>query len=131
MATISATKSNATLSGTIAGDSSSYDQRQKVEVFTYETLTETNSDGSFIQLHSGVIDICFHVIGSDGTGGALSIQGSNDGTNVVALKDETGAVISVNAGSIFSLSTRPLYIRPFVTAGTSVDYDVLCVVRYR
>jgi len=131
MATITATKANVADTGSVLGEASSHDQRSKVEVFTWETLTETNTDGNFLQLRSGVIDLCFHVIGSDGTGGFLTVQGSNDGSNVAALRDETGAVISKNAGDIFSILTRPLYIRPFVTAGTSVDYDVMCVVRYR
>lgn len=131
MATITATKANVADSGDVLGKASSHDQRDKVEVLTWETLTETNADGSPFQLRSGVIDLCFHVIGSDGTGGFLTVQGSNDGSNYSALRDENGAVISKEAGAVFSISTRPLYIRPFVTAGSSVDYDVTCVVRYR
>lgn len=51
-------------------------------------------------------------------GGTCKLQGSNDGTNWVDLKDTGGNAISTAAAAAFELSTGMSMVRP--TAGTGV-----------
>lgn len=133
MATITAVRSVVSPSATVGnvGDKTSAATGQSIESFFWETLTETNADGSPIQVGQNVVDIVFHVIGSDGTGGTLKLQGSNDGTNWASLTDSTGTVAEgLVADSLTSLAFIPLQVRPYVEGGTTVDYDVYAIVRY-
>lgn len=57
-----------------------------------------------------------HVSGTPGSGGAVTIEGSNDNTNWSTLKDMTGTALVIGVG-VFSILDNPRYIRPRVTGG--------------
>lgn len=58
-----------------------------------------------------------HVYGTFGTGGSISIEGSNDGSNYHVLTDPQGIALTFTAAAIERVSENPRYIRPRVTAG--------------
>lgn len=60
---------------------------------------------------------CFQVTGTFGTGGSVSIQGSNDGTNWAVLSDTQGNAMTFTATKIEQCQDLPRYVRPAVTAG--------------
>jgi hypothetical protein len=62
-------------------------------------------------------------------GGSVALQGSNDGTNWVALKDLAGAVIAITAAGGVDFSVSCVYIRPLITGGTGNDVDVTIALR--
>ena len=133
MATITATESTVGEDGTDTnvGEKGSFFTRKPMKVFFWETLTETNNDGSPLQVMNGVLSVTFHVFGSDGTGGTLRIEGSNDGTNWNTVVDDTGILADgIEADTFVTVTRFPLQLRVFVEGGTSVDYDVKALVRY-
>lgn len=70
------------------------------------------------------------ITGTFGTGGAISIQGSNNNTNWFSLTDPQGNPIEKTAAAMELITENPLYIRPLVTAGdgtTSLTVQVLCL----
>lgn len=94
----------------------------------WETLTETNADGSLLKT-PGRSDKSVHVVGNFGIGGTCVIQGSNDGTNWVTLTDPQGNALSFTSTGLEMIAENPLYIRPFISAGTGVDLDVYLVAK--
>lgn len=60
-------------------------------------------------------------------GAAVTLAGSNDGTNFVTLKDTGGNDISMTAAGLADFSTAAKYIKP-VEAGVT-DVDVTVVLR--
>lgn len=62
-------------------------------------------------------DVSVQISGTFGTGGSVTLQGSNDGTNWIALTDPQGNAITKTAASIEQFLERTRYIRPSVTAG--------------
>lgn len=56
-------------------------------------------------------------LGTFGTGGSVSFEGSNDGTNWVVLTDPQGNAITKTAAGIEAVTETPRYVRPSVTAG--------------
>lgn len=60
-------------------------------------------------------------------GAAVTLAGSNDGTNFVTLKDTRGTDISMTAAGLVDFSTAAKYIKP-VEAGVT-DVDVTVVLR--
>jgi len=62
-------------------------------------------------------DKTVQVVGTFGTGGSITMQGSNDGTNWATLTDPLGNDITFTATGLKTLLENPLYIRPIVTAG--------------
>jgi hypothetical protein len=62
-------------------------------------------------------DRCFQVTGTFGTGGSLTIQGSNDGVNWAALSDPQGNALTFTTSKIEQALELPRYVRPIVTAG--------------
>lgn len=70
------------------------------------------------------------VEGTFGTGGSVTLQGSNDGTNYHSLTDPQGNAITKTAAGIEHVTETPRYIRPNVTAGDgSTALDVRLLVR--
>lgn len=53
--------------------------------------------------------------------GTVTFEGSNDGTNYVALNDVSGNPLSLSASAnaLGVLKEHPVYIRPVVTGGTA------------
>ena len=62
-------------------------------------------------------DKTVQLIGTLGTGGTLTLQGSNDGTNWFTLSDAAGTDIVLTSLDGVTIMENPLYIRPNITAG--------------
>lgn len=70
-------------------------------------------------------DRSVQIVGTFGVGGSVTIEGSNDGTNFVALTDPQGNAITKTAAGLEAIAELPRYIRPNVTAGDgTTDLDV-------
>lgn len=70
------------------------------------------------------------ITGTFGTGGSITMQGSNDNSNWFSLTDPQGNAITKTAAAMELISECPRYIRPLVTAGdgtTSLAVQVLCL----
>ena len=97
---------------------------------TWEGLLRSSTDvGS--GLNPGAVNgLTCQLIGTLGTGGAITMQGSNDGgTTWGTLQDPAGTAIVMDAiGEMFLIAGRPGLIRPNATAGDgSTDLDVIVV----
>lgn len=57
-------------------------------------------------------------------GAAVTLAGSNDGTNFVTLKDISGSDISLTAAGVVDFRTAVLYIKPVEAGVTDVDVTV-------
>lgn len=57
------------------------------------------------------------ISGAFGTGGSITLEGSNDGTNYLALTDPQGNAITKTAAALETIEEGPRYTRPRVTAG--------------
>ncbi len=57
------------------------------------------------------------VTGTFGTGGSITVQGSNDGTNWFALTDPQGNAITKTAAGLEQITEITKFVRPIVTAG--------------
>lgn len=74
-------------------------------------------DGSPVEL-ADYADRSFQIQGTPGAGFSLTIEGSNDGTNYVALTDPQGNALTFSAVSkIEQVEEICRYMRPRVTAG--------------
>lgn len=62
-------------------------------------------------------DASVQVHGTFGTGGSVTFQGSNDGSNWFALTDPQGNAITKTAAALEQISEIARYVRPSVTAG--------------
>lgn len=62
-------------------------------------------------------DRSVQVTGTFGTGGSVTVEGSNDGTNWFALSDPQGLAITRTAAGLKGVSELTRYVRPRVTAG--------------
>jgi hypothetical protein len=62
-------------------------------------------------------DRSVQIQGTFGTGGSVSIEGSNDGTNYQLLTDPQGNDITKTAADLEQITEITRYIRPRVTAG--------------
>lgn len=87
-------------------------------------------DGEPIKL-AVFADRSVQVIGTFGTGGSLSIEGSNDGgTTWATLKDPFAANITFTAAGLKTVGDLPYQIRPHVTAGDgNTDLDCYLMIR--
>ena len=85
---------------------------------TWAALTTTNADGSPVGYASnGMGGVTFQVTGTWGAGGALVIEGSNDGTTYFTLNDQANAPLTLSANALKSVRDTPLWVRPRVTGG--------------
>lgn len=74
--------------------------------------------------YSKFADRSVQVSGTFGVGGAVTIEGTNDGTNWATLTDLRGTPLVITAASIVMVAEITLQIRARVTAGdgtTSLD----------
>jgi hypothetical protein len=75
-------------------------------------------------------DRTVQVFGTFSTGGAMTFQGSNDGTNWFTLTDTVGAAIVLTAAGGKVVAEAPRFVRPNITAGDgSTNLSVLMVAR--
>lgn len=91
--------------------------------FFYETMTETDADGAPIAL-PWCLDWSVQAVGDFGSGGAVSLQGTLDGTSWAVINDHNGNAVTMTAAGIAHVQGAFVSVRPAVTAGTSVDVDV-------
>jgi hypothetical protein len=62
-------------------------------------------------------DRSVQVEGTFGSGGSMSIEGSNDGTNFHTLSNPSGSALTATSAMLAAIVEMPLQIRPRVTAG--------------
>ena len=99
----------------------------------WETITETNDFGNSVEIKN-LRDMCVHVIGNFGSGGSLTVYGSNvpadvnvtpaSGTWVPVAFSKNGNPATFTATSGGQLLDNYRYITVRLTAGTGVDLDV-------
>ncbi len=98
----------------------------QVRLFVWNNLA--NGDvGAAIEIVD-FADLTLTLSGTFGTGGTVTLKGSNDGTNYFAITDPQGNAITKTAGGIKSVNETPRYLRPEVTAGdgtTAIDAQIL------
>lgn len=69
------------------------------------------------------------VTGTFGTGGSITLEGSNNGTNWFALTDAQTQAVTKTAAGMELIVENPRYIRPSVTAGdgtTNLAVQICC-----
>ena len=85
---------------------------------TWTGLLQSSSDVGEALEYPHMSDKTVQLSGTLGTGGAITMQGSNDGTNWASLTDPQGNAIVLSAiGAMEQIMECPRYIRPNVTAG--------------
>lgn len=62
-------------------------------------------------------DASVQVTGTFGAGGSVTFEGSNDGTNFVALKDPYGNALTLTSAGLVILQSNVKHRRPNCTAG--------------
>jgi len=62
-------------------------------------------------------DRTVQISGTFGTGGSVTIEGSNDGATFAPLTDPQGNAITKTAAGLEVIEEGPRYVRPNVTAG--------------
>lgn len=93
-----------------------YPQNQPgVVLMTWAGLLN-GDDGGPVELPS-FPDVSVQITGTFGTGGSVTLLGSNDGTNYVALTDPQGNAITKTAAGLEQVEELVRYIKPSVTAG--------------
>ncbi len=103
-------------------------QNERVVQFRWTGLLN-GDDGTPIDW-SMFADRSVQVVGTFGTGGNVRMEGSNDGTNYVALTDPQGNALDINSAKIEQLQEVTLYLRPRVTAGDgSTNLAVTVIAR--
>jgi hypothetical protein len=108
-------------------------------VVSWAGLLQSSTDvGGAAAVPNLAEDLTVQLSGTLGTGGAVTMQGSNDGTNWGDLhtggylaSDDSEPLVLLNAvGMIRRLVERPLFVRPKVTAGDGdTDLVVTMVAR--
>lgn len=96
-------------------------------VFTWTGL-DSDDSGSPIECVD-YTDRTVAITGTFGSGGSVTLQGSNDGTTWFALTDPQGNAITKTAAAMELVIEAPVYIRPLVTAGdgtTSLTVKLFC-----
>lgn len=87
------------------------------------STTDTGAPAQYPQFNDKTV----HVVGTLGTGGSVSLEGSNDGTNWKVLTDPQGSALTFTAVNVIeAVAECPLFIRPNVTAGDgTTDFTVI------
>lgn len=93
----------------------------------YDNLAETDATPPAFE-YPAWNDQSVQVVGAFGAGN-VSIEGSNDGTNWVILKDPAGNAITFTADGLAEIGTPARFIRPKQPTGTSVDVNVFFILR--
>lgn len=62
-------------------------------------------------------DRSMQVVGTFGTGGSVSMEGSNDGINFAALSDPRGGALAITSARLEQVEDCAYRTRPSVTAG--------------
>lgn len=90
-------------------------QTSKACVATWAALRNADTGAALDQ--SQYTDKGVQVFGTFGTGGAVQLHGSNDGSNWAPLDDPQGNALTFTGAGIKFVAEATRYIRPVVTAG--------------
>jgi hypothetical protein len=113
----------ATISPTLSPESTGkFELHQWADFSTADTATPMQQSAKPANLAT------VQVVGTFG-GATVTLEGSNDGTNYVTMRDVDGADISFTAAGYAEFSTAFRYIRPASTGGTGDDVDVYICLR--
>jgi hypothetical protein len=75
-------------------------------------------------------DRTIQIVGTFGSGGSVTFQGSNDGVNYIALTDPQGNALTKTAAALELVAETPRFVRPTVTAGDgTTDLTVVMFAR--
>jgi hypothetical protein len=86
-------------------------------------------DGAPVNL-SDFPDRTIQILGTFGTGGSVSFEGSNNGIDYLVLTDPQGNAITKTATAMEFVTETPLWVRPRVTAGDgSTSLTVIMIAR--
>jgi hypothetical protein len=98
-------------------------------VSTWTGLLNTD-DGAPYDWSDGPAESFVAVTGTFGTGGSLTIQGSNDGTNWVAMSLQPSGAATFTAAGGGDLAGTPRFVRPIVTAGDGATNLTVTMTRH-
>lgn len=99
-----------------------------IRVVSWSGLVDADTGDPFEILGPAGTELCVQVVST--TGGATTMQVSNDGTVWETMTDEAGNDVTVTSGGtgIFNVKTAARYCRPFGGASLTDD-EVVMVVR--
>lgn len=97
-------------------------------IATWTGITEADT-GSAITVPREVEGVTIQTTGDFTTSGAVTLEGSNNGTDYATLKDPGGTDIVMTTTAIWRLESIPLFIRPRATAGSAVSMNVVLAAR--
>ena len=86
-------------------------------VYIIQWPSMVNGDSGTALLLAQYADRSVQVTGTFGSGGVVTIEGSNDGVNFSPLTDPQGNELTFNATKIEAVTEMVAHIRPRVTAG--------------
>lgn len=90
----------------------------------WEGFAASGDVGTAVEL-SAYPDRSVQVLGDFGTGGAITIEGSNDGgTTWATLTDPQGNALTFTAAGLEAITELVGQIRPSASAGSGADLDV-------
>lgn len=90
----------------------------------WEGFAASGDVGTAVEL-TGHPDRSVQVLGNFGTGGAITVQGSNDGgTTWATLTDPQGNALTFTAAGLEAITELVGQIRPTASAGSGADIDV-------
>jgi len=102
------------------------DERDAI-LLTWAALANGDTGTPFdLPAHAGRT---FQVTGTFGTGGSVTLEGSNVGATFFALTDPQGNAITKTAAAGEEVTEAPRYVRPIVTAGdgtTALTVTLYC-----
>lgn len=102
----------------------------RAHVVTWGPMTFSGSDVGLPIEMPGSSDRSVQVIGTLGVGGSVRLEGSNDGTNYVALNDPSSAALDIASLKIEAVLELTRFVRPRVTAGDgSTSLTVILLVK--
>jgi hypothetical protein len=84
---------------------------------TWSAMTFSGTDVGAAFPYSAWVDQSVQVTGTFGAGGNVRWEGSNDGTNYVALTDPQGNALDFTTAKIEAVTEIAALVRPRVTAG--------------
>jgi len=85
--------------------------------YAYTWAEIPNGDDGQPAIHPGTGDRSVQIFGTFGTGGSVTLQGSNNGTNWATMHDTGGTDLTFTAAGLEAVLENTQYIRPIVTAG--------------
>ena len=96
--------------------------------YFWETLTESDTAAAAKPGGTEPAIGSFQVTGTFGSA-TIILQGSNDGTNYVTIKDVDGVAVSLTAAGAQEFSSSMLHYRASTSGGSSSDVDVTLILR--